>query len=130
VDSSEFSSEELVDLKTTLNGATIGTAEVMSSNQTTTFLKNVIGDIANGVFVVSDTDPTMHCQITDFSSSYNANASSWTLTNILPEEYVYWRPYTLFDYENEKNTAKRSIKLVDNKIADAVADQLEKELNA
>lgn len=124
-----FAVGDLVDLKTATNGATVGTAEVLSVNTSTMFIKNVLGSIANNTYIVQDTDSTVYCQITDFNASQDFTANTWTVTNISDEEYVYWKPYTFFDREDQNNTAKRSIKLVDKSIAGIVADALEKELN-
>lgn len=107
---------DLVDIRR--NSVDVGTAEVLMSNTTSVTIKNIYltaGDITVGDVIRSDSN-------TDIYSTVVSTIS--TIVNIPDSEMAYWEPVTYFDYENEKNTEKRTIKLVDNKISLIVSDAL------
>lgn len=111
-----LSTGDLVDIRR--SSVDVGTAEVLMSNTTSVTVKNIYltaGDIAVGDVIRSDSN-------TDIYSTVVSTIS--TVVNIPDSEMAYWEPVTYFDYENEKNTEKRTVKLVDNKLSVIVSDAL------
>jgi hypothetical protein len=86
-------------------GSQVGTAQVISANLTSLVVNHTFGNNA----------PAM--AITDFSNSSIANAvilsTSVLEQDIDPAEFVYWEPVTAYMLENEKNTYKQFINLLD-----------------
>lgn len=127
-DTSAFSDGDLVDLKLSTNGSTVGTAEINAVNSSYIFLKNVLGNIGTNYYIVQDSDATVYSQITGYGSTNDMTSNVWTITNISPEEYIYWTPFTVYDMEREKNNSKKNIRLVDPTLAIKIADKLATEL--
>lgn len=55
---------------------------------------------------------------TVLSADYTGNVSSYTHSDVIaycvqPEEAAYWSPFTAFEMEDESNTSKKSIRLLD-----------------
>lgn len=112
---------DLVDVRR--NSVDVGTAEVLTSNTSSVTIKNIYltaGDIVAG-------DVVRHDSNTDITSTVFSTLS--TVINIPDGEMAYWEPVTYYDMEEEKNSEKRSIKLVDNKLALAVSEALSDALN-
>lgn len=123
---SKFSVGDLVDIK---NGITqTATAEVSRANTSVLYIEKILGSVANGFTIASDSNSSLYCTVSSQSNSYVAGANSWTVTNIADDEYVYWEPVYAYDYEVEQNTVKRTVNLVDNSIAFDVYDKLVEEL--
>lgn len=116
---------DLVDIK--LSGTIVGTAEVAKVQGTSIFLKNVLGEIGSGHILAAD--GRSPATIETYSANFDPTATTWTITNISEEEYIYWTPYTLHDVENEKNESKKFIKVVDGSTAFKIADRIEEELS-
>lgn len=111
-----FSAGDLVDIRR--NSQDVGTAEVLVSNTSTVTIKNIYltaGDITTGDIIRHDSNTSIYATV---SSTFS------TVINIPDSEAAYWEPVTYYDYENEKNTEKRTIKLVDNKLSLIVSDAL------
>ena len=126
VSNTSFSTGDLVIAK---SGAdTVANAEVEAVGNTYLHLKNVLGELSNGVIIQSYDSTGPAANVTLHLSSSNTQANSWTITNISDEEYVYWTPVTYYDIEKERNEANRIIKTVDGPMAIKVADRLEDEL--
>jgi len=127
VSSDIFTAGDLVDIRTVVpQGDVVGTAEVSSVGVGTVFLKNVLGDIGSNYYLCQDDDASINTQVTDYSNDSDLTNTSWTLVNIPATEYVYWEPYTAYQQELDLNEDKTNIRLVENGIAQKVADQLEK----
>lgn len=112
----ELKSGDLIDV--IRNTAKIGTAEVIAVTSTSVTIKNVYlidGDIVPGDGLYSDTNTNNYAVV----SSLITNR-----INIPASEMVYWEAVTYYDYENEKNSAKRTVKLIDNKLAFPVSEAL------
>jgi hypothetical protein len=107
---------DLVDVRR--NSQDIGTAEVLNSNTSSVTIKNVYltqGNIVAGDIIRSDGNTSVTASVL---STLN------TMVNIPDSEMAYWEPVTYYDYENEKNTSKKTIKLIDNKLTLIVSEAL------
>lgn len=107
---------DLVDVRR--NSQDVGTAEVLMSNTTAVTIKNIYltaGDIVAGDIIRHDSNTSIYATVSSTLS---------TVVNIPDSEMAYWEPVTYYDFESEKNTEKRAIKLVDNKLAFAVSEAL------
>lgn len=66
-------------------------------------------------------------EIGHYESDFSLSALTVNKINNLPlDEQVYYSPVTAYDYENEKNESKKSIKLLDNSYAMQTAIELKK----
>lgn len=116
-----FNTGDLVDIRR--NSVDIGTAEVLMSDTSSVTIKNIyltVGDITVDDVVRHDSDTSITATVVSTIS---------TVVNIPDSEMAYWEPVTYYDYENEKNTERRTVKLVDNKLSMLVSDALTDALN-
>lgn len=125
---SKFSEGDLVDIKNGVN--VVGTAEIAKANTSVIYMEKILGSVANSFTINLDSNNSIYCTITEQSNTYDISASSWTKKQIPDDEFVYWEPVYAFDYENELNTQKRNIQLVDSSLAFDLHDMLREELNA
>lgn len=112
----DFASGDLVDIRRASQD--VGTAEVLTSNTSSVTIKNVYltsGDIVAGDIIRHDSNTSIYSTVSSTLS---------TITNIPDSEMTYWEPISYYDVENEKNTNKRTIKLVDNRFALTVSEAL------
>jgi hypothetical protein len=108
-----FANAELVDVTLSANNR-FGAGEIIQQNTSVVIIKNVSGNTsANGI------------SITGRESGASANVANSTVVeiNIEADEFVYWEAVSYYDYENELNESKRSIKLIDNRYRESVVDQ-------
>lgn len=108
-DASLFASGDLVDV--VRNSQNVGTAEVVVADSVSLTIKNIYltsGDILPDDIIRHDSN-----------SAISATVVTTTLvsTNIPDAEMTYWEPVTYFDYEDEINNSKKTIKLIDNKLS-------------
>ena len=111
-----LSAGDLVDVRR--NSIDVGTAEVLVSNTSSVTVKNIYltaGDIAAGDIIRHDSNTSI---------VYTVASTISTVVNIPDSEYAYWEPVSYYDMENEKNTEKKTIKLVDNKLSMIVSEAL------
>lgn len=111
-----FNTGDLVDIRR--NSVDVGTAEVLMSNASSVTIKNI--NLTDGDIVADDV--IRHDSNTSITATVVTTLS--TVVNIPDSEMAYWEPVTYYDYENEKNTEKRTVKLVDNKLSVLVSDAL------
>lgn len=111
-----FSRGDLIDVRR--NSQDIGTAEVLISNTSSVTVKNIYltqGNVVDGDILRSDSNTSITATVT---------STLKTTVNIPDAEMAYWEPVTYYDYENELNTSKKTIKLVDNKLSLIVSEAL------
>lgn len=111
-----FNTGDLVDIRR--NSVDVGTAEVLMSNASSVTIKNI--NLTDGDIVADDV--IRHDSNTSITATVVTTLS--TVVNIPDSEMAYWEPVTYYDYENEKNTEKRTVNLVDNKLSVLVSDAL------
>ena len=121
-----FSAGDLLEVRS--GGLVVGSAEVTKADDNLPTLNNILGDLAQGCTLNVVGNTAASATVTSFSSNYDATATTWTRTNITAEEYIYWSPVTVHDYETERNESNKIIKVVDGALAIKVADRLEETL--
>lgn len=92
-----------VDDRVKINGST--TATVTFCNTSVMSLKHIQGVVANTGTVATNTSTISYQSIID------------TVFCIDPTEELYWTPVNQYEYEQEINTDRRNIKLLDNRLA-------------
>lgn len=120
---SSFTVGELVDIKETLNGSTLGVGEVVFSNSSILRIQSVSGNT---------TANTTHQKIIVGESSNSivtVSTSNTILENITSEEEVFWSPVYLYEHENEKNEQKKVIDLIDSDRVYDIVSQFEERLS-
>ena len=111
-----LSSGDLVDIRR--NTTDIGTAEVLSTNTSSVTVKNIYltaGDVVAGDIIRSDSNTSIYSTVVD---------TTYTSINIPASEMAYWEPVTYYDFETEKNSQKRTVKLIDNQLAMPISEAL------
>jgi len=95
-----FSNNEIVDFK--FSNETVGSATVITSNATVTFVQHVSGEANTSMNIIGEES--------------NAQASITQVDivaqNITPLEETFWSPVTAFEYEREKNEKNKIINLM------------------
>jgi len=76
-------------------------------------LKHITGSFANGAITFQDS-----------GSSRTVTNTAIVHTAISALEAAYYEPVSAYDYENELNEAKKSIKLIDRQYLDKIEDQI------
>lgn len=112
---------DLVDVRR--NSQNVGTAEVISSNTTSVSIKNIYltqGNIVAADILRKDGNTSVYATVVSQTNS---------VVNIPDSENVYWEPVSYFDYEDELNASKRTIKLVDNRLSMMVDEALTDAMN-
>lgn len=107
---------DLVDIRRVATN--VGTAEVVISDSNSVTVKNVYldqGDIVAGDVIRSDADTNIFSTVV---------AQTRISINIPASEMAYWEPVNYYDYENEKNTSKKTIKLIDNRLTMDISEAL------
>lgn len=119
-----FTSGDLVDIRR--NSQNIGTAEILNVTNNTVTFKNlylVEGDLQVGDILRHDTNTSITATLVSHIN---------TRINIPIDEFSYWEPVSYFDYENELNTSKKTIKLIDNRLSltlsEALSDAMSEDL--
>jgi hypothetical protein len=111
----EFTNSEIIDIK--YNGEVVGTGECIVANATNILIQHVSGNTtANSTHIV---------QIIGETSNSQANSTSIELVEqIIPaDEIVYWSAVTMYEYETERNEARKHITLLDaNRALDAAEE--------
>lgn len=116
VNTGTFTIGDLVDIRR--NFQDIGTAEVVSSDISSLSIKNIYltqGDIVPGDTIRHDSNTSIYSDVVSLRSS---------TVNIPSNEMSYWEPVTYFEYEDELNSSKRVVKLVDNRLSMMVDEAL------
>lgn len=116
VNTGTFTIGDLVDIRR--NSQDVGTAEVLSSNTSSVSIKNIYltqGDIVAGDIIRHDSNTSIYANVVSLKTS---------TINIPDNEMAYWEPVTYFDYEDEINVSKRTVKLVDNRLSMVVDEAL------
>jgi len=96
------------------NGVTLGTVSYVDPNDQYILIQHIA------------VTPTVG-PIVGLTSGASATVSSTPVTlstNIPSDELIYWSPVTAYDYETAKNTANKSINLLDNKYATQATKEL------
>jgi len=117
-----FKQNEIVDI--TFNSTHKGTGQIVTSNSSTMTLQHITGtSLSNSSVVISGTS-----YLTGRESDANAAFSTAIniSNNLLPEEYIYWSPVTIYDSEKEKNEQKKSINILDSRYAMRISNELTK----
>lgn len=110
----QFSNNELVDIKTGVNATNDNGVEVVLANSSVVILHNVSGNVAVNNYVVGETSGA---NATITSVTYLAN-------NLVANEKVFWSPVYYYEYEQEKNEANKHVLVIDNSYALQVAEQI------
>lgn len=100
------------------SGGVLGQAIVKNVESDRLIIKHVEGTFANTTGAVANV-----VGIESKSSAVASNVST-LYTALDPSEYVYWEPVSYFTYEDELNTSRKFIKLIDA----AYVDTIEKEI--
>lgn len=97
------------------NTIQLGTAEVVGANSTTTIVKNISGD----------TVPPVNILVGETSNA-QANITNTIILqeNLTEDEYVYWTPVTVYDWESDKNEKNKFVQLVDPGYILSISEEL------
>lgn len=110
-----FTVGELVDIKSNLNYQSAnGTGEIVYSNSTVVFIKNVDGYTTNNYYVVGESSNT----------SAQFTHANTVIENISNSELIFWTPITCYEYERQKNEKNKSIRLIDSSYSLQIAEEL------
>lgn len=101
-----------------------GKGQVVSSNSTSIAIQHVFGTVLPSMDV--EITGTSYIYGTESSTNVVFTAATSIANNISLDEFVYWEPVYVYDYENELNSKNKSINILDNKFAMTAAKQLKK----
>lgn len=104
----------------TLSGDVVATGEIVDINETnsTITVQHISGEFTDNVSAVLKKSGAA------MSYSVSAVANPFTSDNITDEESRFWSPYTAYQMEQEKNEAKRNVKLLRASMKNKADEQL------
>lgn len=111
-----FTEGEVINILSPSGANVVGKCEVIMSNSSVTFCKNISGNSSSGS-LLSALDKTRIAQTT---------LAFATHTNLTDDEFVYWEEVSFYTYEFEKNEDKRNIKLVNTGYSSEIAEDFRK----
>jgi hypothetical protein len=115
-----FIKDEIVDIVFDQNHT--GQGQVLICNSTSVTLQHYSGfTVANSTVTISGSS---YLQGQESNTIVSFATSKNMLDNIPLEEYVYWTPVSIYEYENELNSRNKNIRLIDNRYAMKAAKQL------
>lgn len=99
-----------------------GKGQVISSNSTTVLLQHTNGTtLSNNIVTITGSSRLYGSE----SKSNVVFTSATSIANNLPaEDVVYWSPVYIYDYENELNEQKKTIKILDSNYAIQTSNEL------
>ena len=97
---------------------TTANAQVIFSNSSVIVAEHVLG------YTNSAISSNSYVFGTESNSNTNIYSVSISASNIPIGEEVYWSPVYIYDYENEKNEEKRTIRLLGNNYSSLISNQL------
>jgi hypothetical protein len=115
-----FTNNEVVYIN--FNGAHIGRGQVSFSNNTNLVLQHVSGTLYTNAEV--SITGSSYVYGTDSTTNVAFTATTSISNNIVTGEEIYWDSVSIYDYENEKNEQRRTIKVLDNGISGSVSSRL------
>ncbi len=112
-----FSNNELVNIK--VAGELVGRAEVIVCNTTHVICKNISGNTSDNTALVLG-----------LTSSANANLTETVVLDVtIPdEEFVYWTPVTLYEWERARNEQNKNVYLLDADVALQASEDMRRAL--
>lgn len=116
----QFSPEEFIDIK--YSGEVVGTGEVIAANSTALIVHHVTGN--------TSANTSAPKTIVGVTSSANGTATE-VLTlqeNFTNAEARFWANVSYYDWELEKNEAKKHIEVIDSGMTFDIAEQIRREL--
>lgn len=119
VSNSSFIVDENVNIY--LNGSSLGKGQIASTSNNTIYVQHV-----SGFYDESDTITINNGYIFGTESLVNTAVTSVQTisTNIPADELNYWKSYTYYDYELEKNEFNRSIRIIDKNFSETAVKNL------
>jgi hypothetical protein len=115
-----FTNNEVVYIN--FDGAHIGRGQVSFSSNTNLVLQHVSGTLYTNAEV--SITGSSYVYGTESTTNVAFTATTSISNNIVTGEEIYWDSVSIYDYENEKNEQRRTIRVLDNGISGAVSSRL------
>jgi hypothetical protein len=99
-----------------------GKGQISFSSNNVLCLKNISGTFIDGGDV--SISGSSYIYGTESETNTVFTTSTLIVNNIQPEEEVYWRPISYFEYEADKNDFNKTVQIIDNSLAQIASDNL------
>lgn len=115
-----FTNDEIVYIH--FDSSHIGRGQVSYANNTNLILQHVSGTLYTNASVTITGNSYVYG--TESTSNIALTATTSLANNIVSGEEIYWDPVTIYDYENEKNESRKTIKVIDSGLSGALSSRL------
>ena len=120
VSNTSFIKDEIVNIY--LDGLSLGKGQVVESSNNYVNVQHV-----SGFFQESDTlliNENAYIYGTESNVNTSITEATTITSNIEDSELIYWKAYTYYDYEYEKNEFNRSLRIIDKDLVETVIRNL------
>ena len=115
-----FTNNEVVYIR--FDASHIGRGQVSYSSSNNLILQHVSGTLyANATVTITGNS---YVYGTESGSNVALTSTTSLANNIVSGEEIYWDPVTIYDYENEKNESRKTIKVIDSGLSGALSSRL------
>lgn len=111
VTNNNFIKDEICDIVFNYNN--VGTGQVLNISNNTMFIHHTTGTTLSNSTVLISSNSYIYGRESKVNTSFSNSIN--IVTNISPEEEIYWKPITYYTEEYEKNQFNKTIKVVDNR---------------
>ena len=112
-----FTVGEVVDIKDNSNNV-IGGGEVVMSNTTAIIIHHISGNTSSNNIAYGETS----------TANATIDVSTTLVENLTDDEYVFWNPVSLYDYERAKNETNKHVRLIDANYSLEIYEELRKSI--
>jgi hypothetical protein len=115
---SAYISNSTVNTIGTVYSSTNSTVIIAINNTIPNDIVTIIGDTSNATVITTTSTPIEPELINDTTGyTYSFNYTETITTCIPSDELVYWCPWTAYEYEDESNSDKKHIRLLDSALS-------------
>jgi len=115
-----FTKNEVVYIN--FDGTHIGRGQVSYSNNTNLVLQHISGTLYTNASV--SITGSSYVYGTESRSNVAFTSTTSLANNIVAGEEIYWDPVSIYDYENENNEQKKTIRVLDNGMSGSISSRL------
>lgn len=120
VSNTAFIENEICDIVFDLEN--VGKGQVVKVSNTEVYLQHLSGTYETSDTVSIEVDSYIYGTESNVNTVFTSATS--VANNILPEEEIYWKAVTYFEYENEKNEYNKTIRVMDSSFGPKAAVEL------
>jgi len=120
VSNSQFTNNEIVNVQ--FSPTNKGTGQICYTNASTIFVYHTTGVTVSNSTVTITANSYIYGRESKVNTAFSNSVA--VVSNLAPEEEVYWKAVSIYDYETERNEYNKSVRLIDNRLSQQVVNEL------